>query len=58
MLHVAPITQPAIEERFAVALSELIGMCVEAGMSTFAMVPIVEKELESLKRPFQNSEDN
>lgn len=47
-----------IEERFAIALSELIGMCMEAGMSTHQMVPIVEKELAWLRRPFEDPKDN
>lgn len=47
-----------IEERFAVALSELIGMCIDAGMGTPQMIPIMEKELAWMRRPFQNPEDN
>src|SRR5688572_16923790 len=39
-----PTAKP-IEERFTIALSELIGMCMEAGMHTAAMIGPLKKEL-------------
>lgn len=39
-----PATKP-IEERFTIALSELIGMCIEAGMHTSSMIGPLKKEL-------------
>lgn len=47
-----------VKQKFAIVLSETIGMFMDLGMSTFEMVPIVEAELEKLRRPFQNPKDN
>ncbi len=47
-----------IEGRFTVALSELVGMCAEAGMGVSDMAPILEKEAAWCRRPYQNPEDN
>jgi hypothetical protein len=47
-----------IEQRFAAALSELIGMCMEAGMHTDLMIPAMERELAWLRQPYQNPDDN
>lgn len=38
-----------IEDRFAVALSELIGMCMEAGMHAALMIEPLEKELKWIR---------
>ena len=48
----------AITEKFAAALSELIGMCMDRGMPTWHMIPILEKELEWCRKPYSNPEDN
>lgn len=53
----APPAKP-IQERFTIAPAELIGMCIEAGMSPFEMIEPMEKELAWLRRPFENPEDN
>jgi hypothetical protein len=47
-----------IQEKFETGLSELVALCMDGGMSTFEMVPIVERELERLRRPYQNAADN
>lgn len=48
----------AIGDKYARALSEVNSMFMDMGMPTFDMVPIVERELERLRRPHQNPEDN
>lgn len=40
-----------IAERFADALSELIGMCMEAGMHTSEMIEPMEAQLKWLRDP-------
>ena len=40
----APAAKP-IEDRFSDALSELIGMCMDAGMHPKDMIPRLEKEV-------------
>lgn len=47
-----------IEERFTIALGELIGMAMDAGMHTSDMIPAMEKELAWLRQPYENPEDN
>lgn len=46
-----------INERFADALSELIGMCMEAGMHTSEMIEPMERELKWLRDPFERSDE-
>lgn len=40
-----------IQEKFALALSELIGQCEEAGMAPDEFVPALEKELRWARNP-------
>lgn len=40
---------PSIEDKFAYGLSELIGMCMEAGMHPVFMIEPIEKELRWIR---------
>ena len=44
---------PVTKERFAEALSELIGMCMDGGLHLMDMVPALEKELAWAKEQIE-----
>jgi hypothetical protein len=48
-------TEKPIQERFTIALSELIGMCMDAGMHTSEMIEPMERELKWLRDPYERT---
>jgi hypothetical protein len=52
-------TPPATNaEIFNTAISEVITMMLERGMTTWEMAPILEEHVAWCFRPYQNPEDN
>jgi len=52
------MAERTIAEKFEVALSELISICLEAGMHTSEMAELLEAEAKWCRQPYQNAEDN
>jgi hypothetical protein len=48
----------SVQDKFAIALRELIAMCMDGGMTTWEIAEAMDKEKPSLLRPYQNPEDD
>lgn len=47
-----------IQEKFKVALDELIVLGMDGGMTTYEMADVLEAEIPKLRRPFANPAEN